>query len=94
MAYISERRIRIIVAFVNIILAAILLFGAVYNLYYVKDERKRLGLIAGYTLAFAICVGFMTNAKRSEVFAACAAYSAVLVVFVSGNIGALDSSKS
>lgn len=69
------------------ILAAVLLFGAILNLYYVTDEQKRLGLIAGYTTAFAICVGLVTKAKSSEVFAACAAYSAVLVVFVSGNLG-------
>lgn len=69
-------------------LAAILLFGAICNLYWVVDEKKRLGLIAGYTVAFAACVGFATNAKRSEVFAGCAAYAAVLVVFVSGTLGA------
>ena len=72
------------------ILAAVLLFGAIYNLYRVRDDQKRLGLIAGYTLAFAICVGLVTNSRRSEVFAACAAYAAVLVVFVSGNIGAAN----
>ena len=43
--------------------------------------------IAGYTTLFATCVGLLTNARRSEVFAACAAYAAVLIVFVSGNIG-------
>lgn len=63
------------------------LFGAIYNLYYVTNERRRLGLIAGYTVAFALCVGLLTNARRSEVFGACAAYAAVLVVFVSGNLG-------
>ena len=74
-------------AAINILLAAVLLFGAVYNLYYVKNEKGRLGLIDGYTVAFALCVGLLTNARRSEVFGACAAYAAVLVVFVSGNLG-------
>ena len=87
LAYISERRLRIAVAVVNLVLAAVLLFGAILNLYYVTDNGKRLGLIAGYTTAFAVCVGLVTKARRSEVFAACAAYSAVLVVFVSGNLG-------
>ena len=71
----------------NVILAAVLLFGAILNLYYVTSDVKRLGIIAGYTIAFAMCVGLVTKARRSEVFAACAAYSAVLVVFVSGNLG-------
>lgn len=87
LAYISERRLRVVVALLNVILAAVLLFGAILNLYYVTDEQKRLGIIAGYTIAFAICVGLVTEAKSSEVFAACAAYSAVLVVFVSGSLG-------
>lgn len=74
------------VGFINALLAAVLLFGAIYNLYYVKDTRKRLGLIAGYTIAFALYLGVFTNAKRSEIFGACAAYAAVLVVFVGGGL--------
>ena len=68
-----------------------LLFGAIYNLYCVTNEQRRLGLIAGYTVAFALCVGLLTNAKRTEVFGACAAYAAVLVVFVSGSLGSGES---
>ena len=93
LAYTSERRLHITVAVINVILAAALLFGAIYNLYYVSNEEKRLALIAGYTTAFAICVGLVTNARRSEVFAACAAYAAVLVVFVSGNLGSTNVPK-
>ncbi len=88
LTYLSERRLHIVVAFLNVILAAGLLFGAILNLYYVTNEQKRLGLIAGYTITFAIFVGMVTKARSSEVFAACAAYAAVLVVFVSGNLGA------
>lgn len=72
-------------------MAAVLLFGAIYNLYYVKNEKGRLGLVGGYTVAFALCVGLLTNARRSEVFGACAAYAAVLVVFISGNLGTTGS---
>jgi hypothetical protein len=72
---------------INVIVAAGILFGAVYNLYYVQSDQTKLGLIAGYTVGFAICIGLLTNARRSEVFGACAAYAAVLVVFVSGNLG-------
>lgn len=81
-------------AVINVILVAVLLFGAICNLYYVTDEEKRLGLIAGYTASFAICVGFMTNARKSEVFASCAAYAGVLVVFISGNLGKRDSDST
>ena len=87
LVYVSTRRIALVVGFINVLLAAALLFGAIYNLYYVDEEKTKLGLIAGYTTAFALCINLVTNAKRSEIFGACAAYAAVLVVFVSGNIG-------
>ena len=87
MAYTSERRLQIAVGALNAIIAAILLFGAICNLYYVPSEKKRLALIALYTILFATCVGLLTRAKRPEVFAAGAAYAAVLVVFVSGGFG-------
>jgi hypothetical protein len=85
--YVSEQKIDAFVGVVNVLLAAAFLFGAMYNLYYVRDERKTLGLVTGYTTAFAMTMWLLTNARRAEVFGACAAYAAVLVVFVSGNLG-------
>jgi hypothetical protein len=70
----------------NILLAASFPFGAVYNLFYVQRNQIKLGLIAGYTVAFAMAIGLVMGAKRAEIFGACAAYAAVLVVFVSGNL--------
>jgi hypothetical protein len=87
LAYISAARISIVVGLLNVILSAAFLFGAIYNLYYVEQDQIKLGLIAGYTTAFALCISLITNAKRSEIFGACAAYAAVLVVFVSGDLG-------
>lgn len=46
-----------------------------------------LGMLGGWTVLFATCVGWLTNAKRDQIFAATAAYAAVLVVFVSGTLG-------
>ncbi|KAF8852809.1 hypothetical protein BDZ45DRAFT_749197 [Acephala macrosclerotiorum] len=94
LTYISERRLQICVVIINIILTFALLFGAIYHLYKTNNNGTKLGLIAFYTVLFAICVGLVTNAKRSEVFGACAAYAAVLVVFVSGNIGSGTSSSN
>jgi hypothetical protein len=85
--YVSARRIDVAVGTINILLAAAFLYGAILNLYYIKSETTRLGLIAGYTTAFTLCVALLTNAKRAEIFGACAAYAAVLVVFVSGDLG-------
>lgn len=87
LGYISARRISPVVAAVNVLLAAAFLFGALYNLYYVDQDQVKLGLIAGYTIAFALCIALITSARRAEIFGACAAYAAVLVVFVSGDLG-------
>lgn len=86
-AYLSSRRLSLTVDFITIVLCCTFLFGAIYSLYYVTRDEVKLGLIAGYTLGFALCIGLVSNAKRSEIFGACAAYAAVLVVFVSGNLG-------
>jgi len=48
---------------------------------------SQLGFLTMYTMLFALSVAFCTNARRVEVFAATAAYTAVLVVFVSGDLG-------
>lgn len=87
---ISEEKIRFVVGVINIILAAALLFGAIYILHYVQSQQKRLGLITAFTTAFALCIALLTTARRSEIFAACAAYAAVLVVFVSGDLSSND----
>lgn len=76
-----------VVALINTILAAALLIGAIIGLYFVKKPGKRLGMVAGLTACFALCVWLLTNARRAELFVATAAYAAVLVVFVSGNLG-------
>jgi hypothetical protein len=77
----------------GLILAAVLLIGAIVNLYLVPDPKAKLGLVAMYTLLFAASVALCTNARRSEVFAATAAYAAVLVVFVSGDLGGTKSEQ-
>ena len=69
------------------ILATILLIGAVVGLYVVKSPITRLIMISIFTVVFAASIGLFTNARRQEIFAATAAYAAVLVVFVSGNLG-------
>ncbi|EXJ56300.1 uncharacterized protein A1O5_12567 [Cladophialophora psammophila CBS 110553] len=85
--YFSARRMSLVVNLITVVLAAGLLFGAIYNLYYVRREQVKLGLIAGYTLTFALSISLISNARRAEIFGACAAYAAVLVVFVSGDLG-------
>ena len=91
-AYVSEHQISKFVAILSTSLASILLFGAVISLYIVNNPRALLGMLCGWTVLFATCVGLLTSAKRDQVFGATAAYVAVLVVFVSGNLGGASSS--
>jgi hypothetical protein len=92
--YTSEAAISRFVAILSTVLAAVLLFGAIISLYNVTNEKSLLGMLSGWTVLFAACVGILTNARRDQIFGATAAYSAVLVVFVSSNLGGTLSSLS
>ncbi|KAF2273434.1 uncharacterized protein EI97DRAFT_461095 [Westerdykella ornata] len=83
----KHRTVARTVGTISMIAAAILLIGAIISLHAVTDSNAKLGLVAMYTLLFALSVATLTNARRAEVFAASAAYAAVLVVFVSGDLG-------
>jgi hypothetical protein len=72
------------VAFLATTAAFGLLFGGIEALYGEQSHQKRLGTLAGFVLGFAVCVRCFTDAKNTDVFAATAAYAAVLVVYVSG----------
>jgi hypothetical protein len=81
------------VAALTMVLAAVLLIGAIVNLYLVSKPKAKLGLVAMYTILFASSVALCTNARRAELFASTAAYAAVLVVFVSGDLGGSKSEQ-
>ncbi|KAH7330463.1 hypothetical protein BKA65DRAFT_59217 [Rhexocercosporidium sp. MPI-PUGE-AT-0058] len=87
--YYSERAIHLTGYIVATILSGVLLVGAMLclSLVYNRDWELRLGMVALFTSLFAIVVGILTNARRAELFGSTAAYAAVLVVYVSGNLG-------
>lgn len=87
MKYYSYERIRFVASFITTLAAAILLFVPIYSLYNTSRSQPSvtLALIAMFTVIFAGALALMTTASRSEIFGACAAYCAVLVVFVSGD---------
>jgi len=74
-------------AILSSLLSAVILFGSITSLYFVRNPYTVLGMLGGWTVLFAVSVGWLTNAKRDQVFAATAAYAAVLVVFVSSTLG-------
>jgi hypothetical protein len=71
-------------------LAAMLVLAPVIVLHFVSTPNARLGPIVGFTLAFVLLTIFATEARRSEVFAATAAFVAVQVIYVGA---ALDPNK-
>ncbi|KAH0537827.1 hypothetical protein FGG08_005440 [Glutinoglossum americanum] len=72
----------------NILAATGFLIGAIVGLYFVTRPGFRLLMISLLIAAFAGWLAVMTNASGEGVFLATAAYAAVLVVFVSGNLAA------
>ncbi|KAG4436919.1 hypothetical protein IFR05_007607 [Cadophora sp. M221] len=78
----SMRKVNRAVAILSMILAALILIITIVTLYLVTSSNVRLGLICVFTVGFALSVHLLTNARRAELFAATAAYAAVLVVFM------------
>jgi len=83
MYFYSDKMVERAVAVIAVLLAAVLLVGGIATLDYVEGKGARLGTLAAFTVAFAAFVGLMTTARRAEMFAATAAFAAVLVVYVS-----------
>lgn len=72
-AYASDIHIARFMNVLSIFLAAMLLIGAIIGLYVVQSPKKRLGMLATFTILFAAGVGLLTNARKPELFAATAA---------------------
>ncbi|KAF2494499.1 hypothetical protein BU16DRAFT_41192 [Lophium mytilinum] len=85
MHYFHETIIGRIVSFFSVFLAALLLVGAITSLYFVSNASSRMVLLAVFTTLFAASVGVLTNSRKVDIYAATAAYAAVLVVFI-GNV--------
>lgn len=83
--YLYTRRLDLAVELFYALLSIGLLLGAILSLYFVENDLWRIGIIVLFTLLFAACAVFLADGRRLAVFGACAAYAAVLVVFVSGN---------
>lgn len=62
-------------------------------LYFVHDSDARLGIVLGFIVLFALGLSLTTSANGDAVFAATAAYAAVLIVYISGD-AVNDASKA
>ncbi|KAI5924173.1 hypothetical protein F4810DRAFT_666068 [Camillea tinctor] len=70
---------------ITVFLACMLPVISIAILYTVSDTKTRLGIIAGLTGFFSISMDIFTMATLPEIFAATAAFAAVLVVFIGSN---------
>jgi amino acid permease len=87
--YVSASRVDKLVGLIITIIIFVLLVlpvVAMYKLTSAGDDNstiKAVGILVVFTLLFGAAMSFVTKAKRHELFAASAAYCAVLVVFIS-----------
>ena len=82
----SDRRVRRTTRLVAVVLSSILPVLSIVILYYVHSTDIHIGLIMVFSTLFSGVVALVSDARNVEVMAATAAYAAVLVVFVSGNL--------
>ena len=69
----------------SVAIASFLLTCPIIVLYFVTEPNARLALVICFILTFALGLSFSTSANRDAIFAATAAYAAILVVLVSGD---------
>jgi ABC-type transport system involved in cytochrome bd biosynthesis fused ATPase/permease subunit len=87
--YYSQSRIEKLVGLIITLIIFVLLVlpvVAMYKLTTVGDRNSTfdaVGILVVFTLLFSAAMSLLTKAKRHELFAASAAYCAVLVVFIS-----------
>ncbi|KAF8543351.1 hypothetical protein BDD12DRAFT_234760 [Trichophaea hybrida] len=79
----SNSRIETLARCLTAFLATIILSLPVVLLYFFNQPLVKLLIILVSTFIFSLAIAVLTRARKAEVFAATAAYGAVLVVFVS-----------
>ena len=74
--YYSEGRVQLVGAAISTLFSAVLLIGAIACLSAISNDSLGLrnGMIVLFTCLFAFVVGLLTNARRTEIFGAIAAY--------------------
>lgn len=71
--------------FTNVVILCVglsLLFGSIWWLYLVMENRTWLGIILGFVTAFTFLAWSAAGQRPFEVMAATAAYAAVLMVYL------------
>lgn len=93
--YSAERIAKLVGVIITSIIFILLVLPvvAMYKLTYIDNRNSTfdaVGILVVFTLLFSAAMSLLTKAKRHELFAASAAYCAVLVVFISNFNNAND----
>ncbi|CAJ2501975.1 Uu.00g048280.m01.CDS01 [Anthostomella pinea] len=83
--YYSAKRVSRLATILTVVLASLLINGAIVLLYVVADQHVRLGMVAIFTNLFGATLAVLTDGKRTDIILATAACAAVMVVFVSSS---------
>jgi hypothetical protein len=86
-AYYSDTFIAGVIGILTTTLAYLITTASIFALYFIHSDIVRMSAIVGFTFLFAVTVVLTTVSKRVECFTATAAFSAVLVVFISNANG-------
>jgi hypothetical protein len=81
----SDIHVSRIIHTVNTVFASLLPTVPIFVLYYIDSQVARIGAILVMTFIFSTLLTILTSAKRPEVFAAAAAFTAVQAVFLNNN---------
>lgn len=69
----SDSRIRIVVDIIGTVISSLFPISSIAILYFASSMVAKLGIIAGFTAFFSLCLALVTQARRIEIFAATAA---------------------
>ena len=71
--YYSSSHLLAIIDILGVVISSLLPISSIVALYFVPRTLQRLGIVAGFTAAFSICLKILTEARRIDIFAATAA---------------------
>jgi hypothetical protein len=92
--FFQERRLVRVLKGFSIFISTLLIVGPILALNFTSSPKARLGIAITFIALFATGLGLSTGVSRDTIFVATATYSAVLVVYVSGNLGDVGGSGS
>jgi len=86
--FVSDEKVTQLVRLLAISLSSVLPIVSIVVLYVIKHAAVRLGVIVIFSVLCSLALATLTNARNVEILGTTAAYAAVQVVFVSGNLTA------